>query len=63
MTLLHTPQYICIVFAQYQKASVKPLVQVHFPVYALSKHKRNMHTGKMHTGKNGYYKVHKTSTY
>ena len=31
----HT-QYICIVFAKYQKASIKALVQVDFPVYALS---------------------------
>ena len=34
-------QYICIVYAKYQKASVKALVQVDFPVYALSKQKQN----------------------
>ena len=46
MTPLHAhAQYICIVYAKYQKASVKALVQVDFPVYALSKHKQ--------TGKNG----------
>ena len=33
-------QYICIVYAKYQKASVKPLVQADFPVYALSKQKQ-----------------------
>ena len=38
-------QYICIVYAKYQKASVKALVQVYFPMYALSKQKQ--------TGKNG----------
>ena len=43
MTPLHAhTQYICIVYAKYQKASVKALVQVDFPVYALSKHKQNM---------------------
>ena len=41
MTLLHAhAQYICIVYAKYQKASVKAPVQVGFPVYALSKHKQ-----------------------
>ena len=34
-------QCIYIVSAKYQKASVKALVQVDFPVYALSKHKQN----------------------
>ena len=38
-------QYICIVYAKYQKASVKALVQADFPMYALSKQKQ--------TGKNG----------
>ena len=38
MTLPHAhAQYIYIVHAKYQKASVKALVQVDFPVYALSK--------------------------
>ena len=33
MTPLHAhAQYICIVYAKYQKASVKALVQVDFPV-------------------------------
>ena len=42
MTPLHAhAQYICIVYAKYQKASVKALVQVDFPVYALSKQKQN----------------------
>ena len=41
MTPLHA-QYICIVYAKYQKASVK----VDFPVYALSKQKQNKKTGK-----------------
>ena len=42
MTLLHAhAQYIFIVCAKYQKASVKALVQVDFPLYALSKHKQN----------------------
>ena len=51
MTPLHAhTQYICIVFAKYQKTSVKALVQADFPLYALSKHKQNMQTGK-----NGYY--------
>ena len=40
MTPLHAhAQYMCIVYAKYQKASVKALVQVDFPVYALSKSK------------------------
>ena len=40
--LLHAHiQYIHIVCAEYQKAPVKALVQVHFPVYALSKHKES----------------------
>ena len=44
MTLLHAhAQYIYIVCAKYQKASVKGLVQVDFTVYALSKHKQNPH--------------------
>ena len=39
-------QYNCIVYAKYQKASVKALVQVDFPMYALSKQKQNKKTGK-----------------
>ena len=47
MTPLHAyAQYICIVYAKYQKASVKALVQVYFPMYALSKKKQNKKTGK-----------------
>ena len=47
MTPLHAhAQYICIVYAKYQKASVKALVQVDFPMYALSKQKQNKKTGK-----------------
>ena len=47
MTPLHAhAQYICIVYAKYQKNSVKALVQVDFPVYALSKQNKK-------TGKNG----------
>ena len=47
MTLLHAhAQYICIVYAKYQKASEKALVQDDFPVYALSKQKQNEQTGK-----------------
>ena len=47
MTILHEhAQYICIVYAKYQKASVKALVQVDFPVYALSKQKQSKQTGK-----------------
>ena len=47
MTPLHAhTQYIYIVYAKYQKASVNALVQADFPVYALSKHKQNMQTGK-----------------
>ena len=47
MTPLHPhAQYICIVYAKYQKASVKALLQVDFPVYALSKQNKK-------TGKNG----------
>ena len=47
MTPLHAhAQYMCIVYAKYQKASVKALVQVNFPVYALSKQNKK-------TGKNG----------
>ena len=38
-------QYICIVYAKYQKASVKALVQVEFPMYAPSKQKQNKKTG------------------
>ena len=42
MTLLHAhADYICIVCAKYQRASVKALVQVDFLMYALSKHKHN----------------------
>ena len=42
MTTLHAhAQYICIVYAKYQKASVKTLVQVDFPVNALLKQKQN----------------------
>ena len=38
MTLLHAHvQYICIVYAKYQKASAKALLQVDFLMYALSK--------------------------
>ena len=39
---MHMPNisiYISIVYAKYQKASLKSLVQVDFPVYALYKHK------------------------
>ena len=47
MTLLHAhAQYICIVYAKYQKASVKALVQADFPVFALFKQKQNKQTGK-----------------
>ena len=42
MTLLHAhAHYICIVYAKYQKASVKALVQVDVLMCALSKHKHN----------------------
>ena len=42
MTLLHAyAHYICIVWAKYQKASVKAVLQVDFLMYALSKHKHN----------------------
>ena len=34
---------ILIVYAKYQKASVKALVQVDFPVYALSKYNQNLY--------------------
>ena len=38
ITLLHAhAQYIYIVNAKYQKPSVKALVQIDFPVYALAK--------------------------
>ena len=48
MTPLHAhAQYVCIVYAKYEKASVKALVQVEFPMYALSKQKQNKQTGKM----------------
>ena len=58
MTPLHThAQYICIVYAKYQKASVKALVQDDSPVYALSKQKQNKKKKKKEkkkkTGKNG----------
>ena len=47
MTPLHAhAQYICIVYAKYQKASVNALVQVDFLVYVLSKQKQNKNTGK-----------------
>ena len=50
MTPLHAhAQYVCIVYAKYQKASVKAVVQVDFPLYALAKQKQN----KNKTGKNG----------
>ena len=39
-------KYICIVYAKYQKASVKALVQEDFPVYALSQQNQNKQTGK-----------------
>ena len=42
MTPFHAhAQYICIVYAKYQKASVKALVQVDISGYVLSKQKRN----------------------
>ena len=41
MTLHAHAHYICIVYAKYQRASVKALVQVDFLMYALSKHKHN----------------------
>ena len=42
MTPLHAhAQYICIVCAKYQTASVKALVQVDFLLHALSKQKQN----------------------
>ena len=48
MTPLHAhAQYVCIVYAKYVKASVKALVQVEFPMYALSKQKQHKQTGKM----------------
>ena len=47
MTPLHAhAQYICNLYAKYQKASVKDLVQVYFTMYALSKQKQNKQTGK-----------------
>ena len=47
MAPLHAhAHYICIVYEKYQKASVKALVQVDFPVYALSKQKQNKQIGK-----------------
>ena len=47
MTPLHAhAQYISIVYSKYQKASVKALVEVDFPVYALSKQKQSQKTGK-----------------
>ena len=47
MTPIHAhAQYNCIVYAKYRKASAKALVQVDFPVYALSKQKQNKQTGK-----------------
>ena len=47
MHMLNRLKYIFIVYAKYQKVSVKVLVQVDFPVYALSKQKQNKQTGKM----------------
>ena len=50
MTLLHVhAQYIYIVCAKYQKASVKALVPADFLMYALSKHKHKPYL----IGKNG----------
>ena len=50
MTLLHEhAHYICIVFAKYQRASVKALVAADVLMYAQSKHKHNPYL----TGKNG----------
>ena len=45
MTILHAhAQSIVIACAKYQQASVKALVQIDFPVYAIStKHKQNPH--------------------
>ena len=44
ITLLHAhAQCNYIVYAKYQKASVKALVQVDFPVYSLSMHKQNLY--------------------
>ena len=46
MTPLHTnARYICVVYAQYKNDSIKALIQVNLPVYALSKHKQNKQTG------------------
>ena len=57
MKLLHAhAQYIFIVCAKYQKASVKALIQIDFPMYALYKRKQN-HNLKANTEKNG--QVHK----
>ena len=48
MTSLHAhAQYICIVYPKYQKASVKALVQVDFPVYALSKQSKTSKQEKL----------------
>ena len=45
MAPLHThAQYICIVYAKYQEASVKALVD--FPLFVLPKHNQNKQTGK-----------------
>ena len=47
MTPLHAhAQDICIVYVKYQRASVKAILLVDFPVYALSKQKQNKQTGK-----------------
>ena len=52
MTPLHAhAQYICIVYAKYQKASVKALVQVDFPVYALSKHNPNLKANRKNSNR------------
>ena len=47
MVPLHAhAQYICIIYAKYQTASVKALVKADFPMYAISKQKQNKQTGK-----------------
>ena len=54
MILLHAhAHYICIVYAKYQRASIKALVQADFLMYTLSKYKHNPYL----IGQNG--EVHK----
>ena len=60
MTLLHAhAHYICILRAEYQRTSVKALVQVDFLMYALSNKHKPYLTGKKWLSSQSYHFVKK----